>query len=235
MASRIDRKEIEEIRAKISLYISVGRHEAAEKLIKSTLSDYGSMANLHNLLGTIYHKQSKFLDAVKQFELALRINQNFVEAGLNLAATLCDLGRYEEARSVFGGLKNAIDPNKKQPLLLLGRLANKHADCGKAYEDSQMLNEAAQEYRKALSLYTELPDVRYRLAKIYMTLGKFEKAKVELETIVKNNPDTCQPLSLLGVIYNKLGKIGLAKDFWLKAQQVDPRDPVSKAYLAITQ
>jgi Flp pilus assembly protein TadD len=68
-----------------------------------------------------------------------------------------------------------------------------------------------------------------------VTLGQFEKAKLELETIVKATPDAFQPLSLLGIIYNKLGKVGLAKDFWLKAQQINPRDPVSKAYLALTQ
>lgn len=235
MAGRIDRKELEEIRAKIKLYISVDRHEAAEKLIKAALDDYGSLANLHNLLGTIYHKQSKFLEAVKQFEIALRINPNFIEAGLNLAATLSDLGRYEEAREIFVKLKFAIDPNRKQPHLLLGRLANKHAECGQVYENSQMLNEAAAEYRKALALYSSLPDIRYRLAKVYVSLAQYEKAKIELETVIKSNRDSCEALSLLGIIYNKLGKVSLAKDFWLKAQQINPRDPVSKAFLAISQ
>lgn len=85
------RVDFAEIQQKIRIYHSVNRFEAAEKMLLSAIDEHGSMANLHNLLGVTYHKQSKFADAIVQFTKALKINQNFVEAGLNLSATFCDL------------------------------------------------------------------------------------------------------------------------------------------------
>ena len=126
------RHELGEIFSKVDLYLNVNRFDAAEKLLKSTLSDYGPLANVHNLLGVTYHKQSKFPDAIIEFNSALKTNPEFVEAALNLAATLCDLSRYDDARNVFVRLKALVDPKKKQPNLVLGRLADRHAKNGSA-------------------------------------------------------------------------------------------------------
>ena len=86
------REEISEIKKKTSIYLSVGRYEAAEKLLKMSLSEFGSIAILHNLLGLTFHRQSKFPEALEQFELSFRENPDFIEAKLNFSVALCDLG-----------------------------------------------------------------------------------------------------------------------------------------------
>jgi len=231
---QIPREEVVELKKKVQLYLSVNRFEAAEKLLKATLSDYGPLAHLHNLLGTIYHRQSRFVEALRQFETAVEINPQFVEAGLNLVATLCDLSRYEEARDVFSNLQKLIHPRTKQPGLVMGRLANQHAASGYLYEDSGMAAEAIQEYRRALSLYEQMPDVRLQLAKLLLKTGQLEKAQQELELIVKHYPDSVGARNYLGILYLKRGNADLAKHQWQKALSADPNDLTSKAYLAIT-
>lgn len=229
------RAEITEILKKVTLYHSVNRFDAAEKLLKATLTDFGSLANIHNLLGVTFHKQSKFGPAIKEFNRALVTNPDFVEAALNLAATLCDLSRYDEAREVFSKLSQQVNPKKKQPSLVLGRLANQHAVNGAAYEESGMSGDAILEYKKALQLFEKMPDVRMSLAKLYVRGGQNDKAREEFEDVIKMNPEIADAHTWLGILYYKLGRKDLAKRHWEKAQQIDPNDMSSRAYLKIAR
>ena len=227
----VARSELLEVKKRTELYLSLSRFDAAEKLLKATLADYGPLANIHNLLGLTYHKQSKFSEAIKEFNQALIVNPEFVEAALNLAATLCDVSRYEEATQVFTKLEERVGDRQRQPGLVLGRLANMHVASGHAYVESGMLNEAIQEYRKALALYDKMPDVKLSLAKLYVKVGQNEKAKQEFEDLVKDSPEISDAHTWLGILQYKLGHRDLAKRHWEKAQETAPDDSTARAYL----
>ena len=229
------RAEITEIRKKVTLYLSVNRFDAAEKILRAALADHGALANIHNLLGVTYHKQSRFPEALVEFNRALASNPEFVEAALNLSATLCDLSRYEEARQVFAHLSEHVNPRKRQPNLVLGRLANQHVANGAAYEESGMLGDAIQEYKKALSLFERMPDVKLALAKLYVRSGQGDRARQEFEDIVKMAPESPEAHNWLGILYYKLGRRDLAKRHWEKAQQVDPNDVTARAYVKLSR
>ena len=229
------RQEITEIRKKVSLYLSVNRFDAAEKLLRSAIADFGSLANLLNLLGVTYHKQSRFPDAIREFNKALSSNSAFIEAGLNLAVTLCDLSRYDEAREVFKRLNQTDLSRKRHSSLVLGRIANQHARNGAAYEESGMLGDAIQEYKKALQLFEKMPDVKLSLAKLYVRVGQIEKAKVEFEQILKLRPGHAEAHTWLGILHYKNGARNHAKQCWELAQQSDPNDNSSRAYLKLSQ
>lgn len=227
------RQEILEIQKNASLYIKLGRFDAAEKILKTTLRDFGSVANIHNLLGLTFYKQSKFPSAIVEFNKALATNPDFIEAALNLAATLCDVSRYEDAAAIFAQLQIAITHQKKQPTLILGRIANLHVESGKAYEECGMFSDAVQEYRRALSLYDKMSDVRLRLAKLYMKLSHYDKAIKELELLIKIDQNHCESHTLLGLLYYRLQKNDLAREHWKHVQVIDPHDVASRAYLSI--
>ena len=235
MTQSPSRAELAEIRKKVDLYLSVQRFDAAEKLLRATLTDFGPLANIHNLLGVTFHKQSRFIEAIKEFNRALAVNPDFVEAALNLAATLCDLSRYDEAKAVFVKLQQAVNPKKRQPGLVLGRLANQHAANGVAYEESGMFGDAIQEYKKALGLYERMPDVKLALAKLYVRVGQHDKAKTEFEELVRQAPERPEGHTWLGILYYKLGRRDLAKRHWEKAQQTDPNDLTARAYLKLSR
>jgi tetratricopeptide (TPR) repeat protein len=228
------RAELQEVQKKVRLYLSVNRFDAAEKLLKATISEYGPLANIHNLLGLTYHRQSRFPDAIKEFNSALSANPEFVEAALNLAATLCDLSQYDEAQKIFSHLSEKVTSRRKQPSLVLGRLANQHAENGQAYEESGMTAEAITEYRKALALYERMPDVKLSLAKLYLHSGQGDKAKTELEDLVKMVPEHTDGHNWLGIIYYKLGQKDLARHHWEKAQQSAPGNLTTRAYIKMS-
>lgn len=229
------RVDFSEINSKVKLYLAVGRFEAAEKLLQNCLDEHGSMANIHNLLGVTLHKQSKFPDAIVQFTKALKINPSFVEAGLNLSATLCDLGRYEDARSIFSELSTQAPTNKKQPNLILGRLANHHASCGTLYEQSGFTTEAIAEYKRALSLYERMPDVRLALGKLLFRSGQLDRALQEFQTVASDFPDETEAHVWLGIAQWKLGQSEQAKRVWETARSLGGDDGVAAAYLRMQQ
>ena len=229
------RGELNEIKKKVTLYLSVNRFDAAEKILRAALADHGSLANLHNLLGVTFHKQSRFPEALAEFNKALTANGEFVEAALNLSATLCDLSRYDEARQVFQRLSEQVNPRKRQPSLVLGRLANQHVANAQAYDESGMPGEAIQEYKKALGLYERMPDVKLTLAKLYVRSGQVDRARQEFEEVVKMVPASADAHNWLGILYYKLGRRDLAKRHWEKAQQSDPNDLTARAYLTFSR
>jgi len=228
------RSELQEVQKKVHLYLSVNRFDAAEKLLKATLSEFGPLANIHNLLGVTYHRQSRFSESIREFNSALSANPEFVEAALNLAATLCDLSQYDEAQKIFQHLSEKVTSRRKQPSLVLGRLANQHAENGRAYEESGMTAEAITAYRKALSLYERMPDVKLSLAKLYLHSGQGDKAKTELEDLLKTMPDHTEAHNWIGIIYYKLGQRDLARHHWEKAQQSAPTNLTTRAYIKMS-
>jgi tetratricopeptide (TPR) repeat protein len=229
------RIDFSEIYAKVRLYLSVGRYEAAEKLLSNALDEHGSLANLHNLLGLTFHKQSKFPDAIVQFTKALKINTTFVEAGLNLAATFCDLGRYDDAKAIFTEVVSATPQNKKQPDLIFGRLANHHAQCGKLYEQSGLMTEALSEYKRALSLFERMPDVRLALGRLLFRSGQFDKAVSEFQTVSTQFPDEHEAHLWSGIANWKLGNVDLAHRQWQTAVSLQGGNGVAASYLRFSQ
>jgi len=230
------RIDFAEINQKIKIYHSVNRFEAAEKLLLTAIDEHGSMANLHNLLGVTYHKQSKFTDAIIQFTKALKINQNFVEAGLNLSATFCDLGRYEDAKSVFSEVLAVTPSNKKQPDLILGRLANQHAECGHLYLQNNLPLEAIAEYKRALAIYDKMPDVKVALGQLYLKTNQLDRAMYELQEAVRMFPDDYDSHLWLGICFWKSGMRDQAVRAWEAARSIEePENTLASAYLRFSQ
>jgi tetratricopeptide (TPR) repeat protein len=229
---RIDFAQIQE---KIRIYHSVNRFEAAEKTLLTAIDEYGSMANLHNLLGVTYHKQSKFADAIVQFTKSLKINPNFIEAGLNLSATFCDLGRYDEAKSVFAEVLAQTPAGKKQPDLVMGRLANHHAECGSLYAQNNLPFEAITEYKKALSLYEKMADVKIALGQLYLKTNQMDRAIYEFQDAIRSFPDEPEAHLWLGISLWKMNRRDQAIRSWETCQHLDPSCRSAEAYLKFAQ
>ncbi len=230
----IARDDINEIKKKVDFYLKVNRFEAAEKLLKTTLTNYGAIANLHNLLGLTFHKQSRFAEALEQFNSALKANPNFIEAALNLTITLCDLGRYEEATQHFEDLGKQLEHDEKAPKLILGRLANLHVKSAELYRSSGMLSHAIAEYEKSLELFADMKEARLNLAKLYLESSEPEKARKELDILLAKYPDHAPARNILGIIHHHQGRDDLAKVEWQKASQIDPNNLSSRAYASLS-
>ncbi len=227
MDSRLDTDELLE---KVELYIGVRKFDAAEKLLKSSISELGELPNLYNQLGLIYVHQSRFQNAIESFHRALRINPDYAEAGQNLSAILCDLGKYDDAREIYRSLPTSSKTHKSLPSLVLGRLANQHRKSGDMYVDAGELSSAITEYKKAIELYPEMPDVLYSLSTLYFRLGFIKKSEESLKTLLDYDAEHIQANTLLGIIYAQHGQTELAKSRWEASHKKHPSNRIVRAF-----
>lgn len=225
------RRHLIEVQEKVVMYLRLQRFQNAEELVRTALGEMGPLPNLLNLMGVVYHRQSLFTQAIEYFEQARAANPSFVEASLNLAVTLSDLGFYEQSERIYNETMKGIQERERVPDLILGRLANLHNATAVGYEEAGLLDLATQEFSKALSIFPRMPDVRLRLAKLYLRMGHYQRSKEQLLILTEENPSHTESLNLLGAVCYRMGDLMEARRCWTKSQNINPHDKTSRTYI----
>lgn len=163
------------------------RHDfaLAEKCFVEVLRHHGDWPELFGKLGAIYHHQGRFTDAVKLYAHALQLDPKFLEARLNLAVLLNDMGRYDHASRLLEKMSKTIPyPGR----IGMGKLATNHMATGDAYFALQLFNHARVEFEHAAKLRPAWPDLKLKLGITYRRLGRYADALRELEASVGLHP-----------------------------------------------
>ncbi|MCU0661783.1 MAG: tetratricopeptide repeat protein [Myxococcota bacterium] len=196
------------------------------------VSEEERFADVMNMLGVIYHDKGQVARAQSYFESALRINPNYTEAALNLAVTYNEQGQYDQAKRIYThvttrprGPDGSIEPFAR------GKLANMHADLGRAYAELCMWQEAAREYRAALVLSPDFADIRTRLGQLLKDAGDLEGAVSELRAAVAQRPSYVPARVTLGVTHFAKGDRQAAREAWEGVLLVDPSNRTAAMYL----
>lgn len=227
------RGKLKDIEEKVNIYLSVNRFKAAEDLLLDSIDLLGEVANLRNLLGLVFHKQSKFPQAITEFKKSLEINPEYIEPALNLTITYCDLGLYQQGERQYDIVKSQHkeDGARSIPSLFRGRLANLHCETAEYYEKSGLMHEAIKEYEKALSIYPRMPDKVFALARLEYEVDQLEKSKVRLREFTNNYSPNTNVYNLLGLIFYKEGDFSSAYNHWTKSQELNPDDRTSRSLI----
>ncbi len=210
----------------------------AEKHLTAFIETVQDFADVWNMLGVIYHDQGKFQKAVESFERALKINPLYTEAQLSLAVTYNDLGQYHKARELYAGAKQQGTKTEGERIpdpFVKGKLANMHADLGDVYRGIGLFDEAVQEYRKALELRPEFPDIRTKMAKALHSQGRKEQALDELMEIKRNKPEYLVARINLGVMLYSEGRVADALREWREILKEDPENKKAQMYLRLVE
>lgn len=214
-----------------------GKHEEAERLYLDILrrGPHG-YADIYNKLGLIFHQRRRLEQAAEYFKKALNINPRYTEASLNLVVTYNDLGRFEDARSVFlrattmaKSDEAAIDP------YIMGKLANEHSKLGDQYHILGCRKEALEEYNKALALKPGLVDVITKMGIIKMEDGLLDEAIAIFLKAKELNPTYIPVFINLGITYYKKGLLDNALKEWSRAKEIDPSARGVDVYLSLVR
>jgi tetratricopeptide (TPR) repeat protein len=203
---------------------------------REVLEERPEFADVRHLAGLCLSFLGQAEAALEEFERALALNEGYVEAHLNRAITLAELGRYDEARAAFdeaGRRESALAG--RFPTSVAARLANAHAGLGELYESAGAPEEATAQYRLALALRPGFVDIRNKLAQALLELGELAEAEAELRRAVGENPRFLTARLNLGlVLYRRRDAQGAYRE-WARCAEQEPDHPQVRAYLAIAR
>jgi tetratricopeptide (TPR) repeat protein len=190
-------------------------------------------ADIHHLLGVCLALVGRPSEALDSFDRALEINPRYVEALINRAITLHELGRYDDARASFESASEADleEGVGRFPSVLATRLAHGHAQLAELYRQSGATAEAVEQLRRAVELRPRFADIRNKLARALIDSGEPAAAIAELEQILSLNPNFLAARINLGLAWYRSGDLEAASREWRRCLQQRPDDPHVSGYL----
>ena len=216
-------------------YFENQEYELAQPLLLKLVQNKDGFADVHNMLGVIYHHHGQFSDAIKHFEKALKINPNYTEALMNSAVLYNDLGKYKRARELFEKVKAKSKQGKgKMDASVRDKLANQHNAVGDMYKGIGFYDEAIEEYDKAISLAPHFYDIRLKKAICLREGKKFDAALKEFNQIIKENPKFSSARVQKGVALFASGKTKQAIGEWQEVLEKNPDNELAQMYLKLS-
>jgi tetratricopeptide (TPR) repeat protein len=195
-----------------------GKYVEAEGLLREVIKHSPHYADVSNKLGQISHHDGRFEEAAEFFESAIKHSPLYTEAYLNLAITYNDMGEEDRAVELFERMKKLAPAHPGDlDLFVAGKFANEHFKVGNMYMDFNRHDDAIEEYRKALKLRPDLPDIQTRLGIALREKGLYDEAVSVLTDAKKNKPNYGPAWVQLGLTYYMQGFTGLAFEEWENA------------------
>jgi tetratricopeptide (TPR) repeat protein len=177
-------------------------------------------------LGTNYLKVHADQLAAQQFNRAIEINDEIVEAYMGLAAAQKLAGQPAEALNTLS-LAAAIQPNSAFLFTETAKLILKaalEANLLAAPEDGATLEQnVLAAHRRHLAQFPHNPDLHYRLGILYMNGGHLPEALDCLKAALEINPTFARATAKLAVCLFEAGRGDEALDLVMPPQQYDPQ------------
>lgn len=206
----------------------------AERRLREAIDGGADFPDIHHTLGLIYHQWGKVHQAIEHFERSISLNPDYTESLLSLSITLNDLGRYDEAKTAYLKASATVTRPGEAPTqgnLFRGKIANLHAELGRLYMALGQSEEAIREYRKALLVAPDFPDLRLKLAVALREAGRLEEGLQEVERALSVRPGAISALTQRGILLYLMGRKEMARKAWEDALYKDPLNKLVQLYL----
>lgn len=176
-------------------------------------------AEIHHGLGIEALRNNRPQDAMREFDLALAIDEAFPEAHLGRGVAYEMFGRTTEAEREY---RRAVE--------LRTDYSEAHNDLGQLLARTHRPAEALAEFDAALSnMYYATPaDARLNRALVlYYQLDRKDEGLAELRSLISLSPRHCAGLRELGRIQLEAGRSGEALELFERWSRACERDPNS--------
>jgi tetratricopeptide (TPR) repeat protein len=178
-------------------------------------------ASLHFDIGAAYVVQKKYGQALTEFEEALKLDPDRIDALGSIAQVLAGQGN---RRAGFERAQQQLAKTKKKAEVyqLLGQLSL----------DQQDYEKALSYLEKAVALKPDLFSASHLVARTYMAQNKFDQAIAECEKIIQRNPKATESYMLLGVLYDQKQQYDQANRYYKKVLELDKNSALAANNLA---
>ena len=192
-----DREEIAATNLNLGIeYMKLGEYNLAlEKLLraKEAKSDY---APVYDALGLLYQKLDRPDDAERNFQQAIKLNNNSSITLNNYGQFLCSQGKIDDADKYFlASAENPLYETPEIPYTNIGTCAFMHDQPDKASEF----------FKKALTINPAIPAALIQMTEIEYNEENYESAHDYLERYLKYSKHTAKSLWLGIRIEQELG------------------------------
>lgn len=206
-------------------------YRGAALLLASAIEAGQGYADTYHLLGLCHALIEQREEALRSFDDAIRLNPRYVEAHLNRAIVLSDLGREREAEEALAHAQELGRPDSTGfPTMVANRLANMHAELGRAYREAGALRAATAQFQSALAIRPAFADLRLELARTLLDAGQPDDAAHELDVILQARPDWLDAMLARGLAAYLAGDLDQAKAVWERASERHPEEPRLETY-----
>jgi tetratricopeptide (TPR) repeat protein len=225
-------------------YRDLGHHDEAIEAFKQTVRISPNNTDAYCNLGTIYRDLGRRDEAIEAFKQMIRINPNDADAYCNLGTTYRNLSRHDKAIEAFKQMIR-INPNDADAYYSLGttyRDLGRPLDAISAYSSAADICIKDKKIQEALGYYAKITsiDPNCSLALVgaadrYFELENYKEAiqfyHRALEAIPHDKSLKALPTNVnlaamiyikLGDCYVKIGDIGQAEKFYLRAIESEP-------------
>jgi tetratricopeptide (TPR) repeat protein len=207
--------------------------ELSEDLLK--LPEYELQCRF--MQANVFHHQGKIGKALAQFKKVLELEPEHTDAMVSLAVLYNDIGQYAEAQKYFELADSKV---KRGDAGIVDTLTNKkfsqlHYEIAEMYCTYQRYGEAIDDYKKAMSLDPENLKIRSQYAKAWQKIGQPDKAKEELQLLIKEHPFFLEAQISLGLLYFESNDIIQAQKIWTSILTHEPDHAEAKMYLELAK
>jgi protein O-GlcNAc transferase len=190
---------------RIEAEIRAGRLDAALDQARLAVGQYPESPSLNQLLGATLFKKGLNEEARTAFRRAIDLDPSLPQNYYNLALVELSEHRYAQAVAPLETYLR-LNPQDGQAHLFLGR----------AYHNLNRTLPAIEQFKKALSLDSDLPLAHYHLGYAYQSLGDLKAALEEYRKEIRINPAFYDSYWLAGNIELDQGNLDAAEAFFRK-------------------
>src|SRR5947199_205914 len=180
-------------------------------------------AQARQLLGKLYFSMNRFDAAALELQEARRLAPDDSETAVTLAFTYLREQQLEKAQKIFAEL-----------LQRHGESPQMHIMFGAAYRETEYVNQAVAEFKRAVALDANYPRLHYYMALAYLSQEgshAIPQALAELTDEILRHPGEYSAHYLAGLIYVQERKLQEALPYLEKAASLEPTNPDAPLYL----
>lgn len=189
-------------------------------------------------LANVFHVRGELGKAIKAFQRVLELDPHHTDAAISLSVIYNDIGKYEEAKSIFEKANNQVKNTQGQGLAdphLNKKFSLKHYELAEMYASYGRYDEALFEYNKAATLDSDNLEIRIKIAKNYTKKGFTSKAFDELKRLKNEHPGYMPARIALGLLYYGNGNIIEAQAEWQNVLSREPNHPEASMYVNLSR
>jgi tetratricopeptide (TPR) repeat protein len=210
--------------ARLSLargFLAQGQTAQAETEIASLLKQYPNATGVHSLNGALKASRKDFAGARGEYERALQLDANSLEALQGLVTLDLSQGNFAGARTRVETRLTA-EPDRSQLLVLAARVYAAEKNFGKAEQTLQHLIAVDSSNLNGYAM----------LGQVYLAQRKLEEAKSEFTKRASANPKDASSRLVVAMILEMQKRVPEARKAYDEVLAIDPRSPVAANNLA---